>query len=179
MDRQYKKMGKVGVVITSPKGDILKYGGQLQFPATNNKVEYKAILMGLRVARFLVIKNVLLNNNSKLVISQINGEYEAKESRMQRYLKMTNKIIRDLEQVSFMQVPRSQNSEADEVTRYASSEDGISLLDLKLEIQKSFNIEKFHTFSIQGNTSWMTPILSYLKDRQLPSDSDEARKSKK
>ena len=53
-----------------------------------------------------------------------------------------------------MQVPRS----------HASSEDGISLLDLKLEIQKSPSIEKFHTYSIQGNTSWMTLILSYLKD---------------
>lgn len=52
-----------------------------------------------------------------------------------------------------MQVPRSQKSEADEVARYASSKDGISLLDQKLEIQKSPSIEKFHTFSIHGNTN--------------------------
>ena len=71
--------------------------------------------------------------------------------------------------MSFMQVPRS----------HASSKDEISLLDLKLEIQKSPSIEKFHTFSIQGNTSWMTPILSYLKDGKLPSDLDKARKIKK
>ena len=44
---------------------------------------------------------------------------------------------------------------------------------------KSPSIKEFHTLSIQGNTSWMTPILSYLKDKQLPLDLDEARKIKK
>lgn len=32
-----KKMGEVRVVITFPKGDILKCGVQVQFPATNNE----------------------------------------------------------------------------------------------------------------------------------------------
>lgn len=83
-----QKMGRVGVVITSLKGDILKV--QLQFTAINNEVEYEVILMGLRVARSLGAKNVLLKSDLKLVIGQINGEYEAKESRMQRYLKLMN-----------------------------------------------------------------------------------------
>ena len=42
-------------------------------------------------------RNVLLKSNSKLVIGQIDGEYEAKESRMQWYLKLTNQIFRKLE----------------------------------------------------------------------------------
>ena len=65
------------------------------------------------------------------------------------------------------------------MARYASSEDRTSLLDLKLEIQKSPSIEEFLTFSTQDNTSWTTPILLYLKDGQLPSNSDEANKIKK
>lgn len=55
----------------------------------------------------------------------------------------------------------------------------MSLPDLKLEIQKSPSIKEFQTFSIQDHTSWMSPILSYLRDGQLPSNSDEARKTKK
>ena len=62
---------------------------------------------------------------------------------------------------------------------YASSEDGSSLPDLNLEIQKFPRIEELHTFSIQGNISWVTSILSYFKDEQLPSSLDEARKIKK
>ena len=45
-----QKKGGAGVVITSPKEDVLKYGVQLKFPITNNEAEYKAILTGLRIA---------------------------------------------------------------------------------------------------------------------------------
>ena len=109
-------------------------------------------------------------------IGQINGEYEAKESKMQKYLKLTNQIIGELEQVNFIQVPWSQNSK---VAIYTSSKDGTSLPNLKLEIQKFPSIEEFHTFSIHGDASWMTLILSYLKDGQLLLDPEKARKIKK
>ena len=39
-------------------------------------------MMGLRVARSLGARNVLLKSDLKLVIGKINGEYEAKESKM-------------------------------------------------------------------------------------------------
>ena len=65
MVRQPKKKGGVEVVITTPDGEVLKYGVQLKFPATNNKA-----------------KNLLIQSDSKLVIGQIRGEYEVKEERM-------------------------------------------------------------------------------------------------
>ena len=68
-------------------------------------MEYEAILIDLRVARSLGVKNILLNSDSKLVIGQINSEYKAKENRMQKYLKLTNKIVRELDQVNFIRVP--------------------------------------------------------------------------
>lgn len=63
-------------------------GVRLQFPTTNNEVEYEAILTGLRIGRALGAKNILLKSNSKLVVGQIRGKYEAKEGRMQKYLKL-------------------------------------------------------------------------------------------
>ena len=59
-----QKRGRVGVVIISPEGDILKYGVQLKFPITNNEVEYEAILTGLRIAQALGAKNVLRRSDS-------------------------------------------------------------------------------------------------------------------
>ena len=61
---------------------MLKYGVQLKFPATNNEAEYEGILTGLRLGKVLGDKNLLIQNDSKLVIGQIRGEYEAKEERM-------------------------------------------------------------------------------------------------
>ena len=77
-----QKRGGAGVVITAPDGEILKYGVQLKFLATNNEVEYEGILTGLRLEKALGVKNLLVQSDSKLVVEQIKGEYEAKEERM-------------------------------------------------------------------------------------------------
>jgi len=121
-------------------------------------------------------KKVRLKSDSRLVVRQIKGEYEAKEQRMQKYLKLMHQLVRDLEQVEFIQVPRSLNIEADEVARQASSKAIDDLLGIRIEVQKFPSIEEFHTFAIQGSTSWATPIISYLKDGHLPSNPDETRK---
>ena len=77
-----QKMGGVGVVITTPNREVLKYGVQLKFLATNNEAEYEGILMRLRLGKALGAKNLLVQNDSKLVIEQIKGEYKVKEERM-------------------------------------------------------------------------------------------------
>ena len=61
-------MGGVRVILFSPEKDVPKYGVQLQFLVTNNEVEYEAVLMGLRVAKALGVRNLKLNSDSKLVI---------------------------------------------------------------------------------------------------------------
>ena len=172
-------MGGVGVIITSLEGDTLRYGVQLQFPTTNNESENKAILAGHKIAKTMGAKNMLLKSDSKLVIWQIKWDYEAKEQRMKRYQKLMKWLVRKLEQVEFMQVPCGRNSKLDEVAWHASSEIKTKPLGLMLEVQKFPSIKEFHTFSIQGNMSWITPIRSYPKDRQLPPDQKEVRKIKK
>ena len=56
-------LGGIGIIITSPENDVLKYGVQLQFPATNNEAEYEAVLASLRIVRALGIKNLRLMTN--------------------------------------------------------------------------------------------------------------------
>ena len=43
-----KKVGGAGVFLISPEGEILKYTVILQYLATNNEAEYKALLTRLR-----------------------------------------------------------------------------------------------------------------------------------
>ena len=97
-----QKREAVGVIINTPERETFKYGVWLQFPTTNNKVEYKAILIGLRIGKALGAKSLLLKSDSKLVIGQIKGEYEAKKCRMQKYLKLTNQLVQEFNQVDFM-----------------------------------------------------------------------------
>ena len=102
-----QKRGGVGVVITTPDGEILKYGVRLKFSATNNEAEYEGILTRLRLGKALGVKNLLIQSDSKLVVEQIKGEYEAKEERMQKYLRLTRHLTREFDEVEFVQVPRN------------------------------------------------------------------------
>ena len=60
--------GRVGVVITTPDEEVLKYGVQLRFLATNNEAEYEGLLTRLRLGKALEPKNFLVQSDSKLVI---------------------------------------------------------------------------------------------------------------
>ena len=77
-----QQKGGVGVVITTLDEEVFKYEVQLKFSATNNEVEYEEILTRLRLGKALRAKNLLVQNDLKLVIGQIKEEYEAKEERM-------------------------------------------------------------------------------------------------
>ena len=83
-----QKKGGVEVVIIAPNGETLKYGVRLKFLATNNETEYEGILTGLRLWKALGATNLLIQSDSKLVIGQIKGDYEAKEERMQKYVRL-------------------------------------------------------------------------------------------
>ena len=156
-----QKRGRAGVVITSLEGDVLKYGVQIKFPVTNNEEEYETILTGLRIAQALRAKNALLRSDSQLVIGQVKGDLEAKETRMQRYLKLTNQLVSKFDRVEFAQVPRDQNVEADEMAKNASIDNQAQVIDWKFEEQNSPSIEEFQTFPMHTRVGWTSLILSY------------------
>ena len=77
---------------------------------------------------------MLLQSDSKLVIGQINEKYEAKEERMQRYLRLTKHLTQDFDRVEFVQIPRSQNMIVDEIVKQASSEERPTSIGLEMEV---------------------------------------------
>ena len=96
-----KKAGGAGVVLISLEGEILKYTIRLQFLATNNEVEYEPLLTGLSLARVLEAKTLIIQANSQLVIGLVRGDYEAKEERMQKYLKIFQELLWYFNSVKF------------------------------------------------------------------------------
>ena len=76
-----KKVGGAGVVLISPKGEMLKYVARLQFLATNNEAEYEALLTGLSLAKALRAKSLIVQFDSQLIIGQVKRDYEAKEEK--------------------------------------------------------------------------------------------------
>ena len=135
--------------------------------------------MGLRVGKALRAKNLLLQSDSKLVVGQIKEEYEAKEERMQKYLKLKKCLTQEFDKVEFVQIPRSQNMITDKIAKQASLEGRPTSMGLEMEVQKHPSIEEVLTFAIQSTSSWMTPIISFFQDEHLPQDVEETRQVKK
>ena len=129
-----QKRGGVGVIITAPDREILKYGVWQEFSATNNEAKYEGILTGLRIGKALWVKNLLVQSDSKLVVEQIKGEYKAKEERMQKYLRLTRHLTHEFDKVEFVQVLRNQNVLVDEISKLASSEERGLSKSLTMEV---------------------------------------------
>ena len=65
------------------------------------------------------------------------------------------------------------------MARSASADDQANVTVWRLEEQNSPSIKEFQTFPVHARSGWMNPILSYLKDGQLPPDHEEAKKIQK
>ena len=171
-----KKAGGVGVVLISSERETLKYAVRLQFSATNNETEYEALLTGLSLAKALGAENLIIQADSQLITGQVKGDYEAKEERIQKYLKIVQQLSQHFDSLDFVQIPRAKNAEADFLARLTSSDDYNVTSELCIEIKGQPSIEGEHVLKIKEQDEWMTPIVRYLKEEWLPEDKTKARK---
>ena len=51
------KTSGAGLVLQNPEGFTVEYALNLDFPTTNNKVEYEALIAGIGLAKALRVKN--------------------------------------------------------------------------------------------------------------------------
>ena len=75
-----------GVVLRSPKGDKIECMIRLDFPTTNNKVEYETLVARLDLGKAVGSASVVIHYDSQVVTNQVNGDYDYKGERMKKYL---------------------------------------------------------------------------------------------
>ena len=76
----------VGLVLESPKKSIIEKSLRLGFSTTNNEAEYEALLQGMAMMRKMGGKAIEMFSDLRLVVGQVKGELEARDTRMQEYL---------------------------------------------------------------------------------------------
>ncbi|XP_022843135.1 uncharacterized protein LOC111366655 [Olea europaea var. sylvestris] len=169
-----------GIVLESPKGHKLNCAVRFSFKALNNVAEYEALLAGLRLTKEMQVKRLLANNNSQLVVSQVNGNFAAKDSSMAAYLKLVLDLIPHFERFKLIKVPYLENTHVDALSKLASSKNS--------KLLKIVSIERLSKPSISGGEKllwiesilvWMQPIMVYLKDQSLPASRRELGKLRK
>ena len=114
-----------GIILTSPKGDKLKYTLQIHFAASNNVAEYEALVHGLRLAKELGIRRSLCYGDSDLVVQQSSGDWDAKDANMASYRFLVQQMSGYFEGCEFLHVPRADNDQADALARIGSTQQAI------------------------------------------------------
>jgi ribonuclease H / adenosylcobalamin/alpha-ribazole phosphatase len=99
--------------VTDPEGRILAEAAEGIGAATNNVAEYRAALEGLRLARDLGGKEVLLRSDSRLLVEQLSGRFRVKNPTLMRLHGEVRSLLSEFDGVTFEHVPREFNKEAD------------------------------------------------------------------
>ncbi|KAK2998543.1 hypothetical protein RJ639_023122 [Escallonia herrerae] len=147
-----------GIILISPKGFMVEYALRFGFQASNNEVEYEAVLTGIRLAHAL------------------KGDYEARDERMAQYLQLVKTLASKFKNFAIQQIPRDQNTQADTLSRLASAEVTDVRCSVYLEFLKERSISSQTKIGVVNQEPcWMDIIIKYLSTGELPSERHEAR----
>jgi ribonuclease HI len=106
-------------VASEPDGEVLAERSAYIGEATNNVAEYRALLLGLELARELGADEVEVVNDSELVARQIGGEYKVKHAGLKPLFVEAMRELREFESWSVRPVRREGNERADELVNEA------------------------------------------------------------
>ena len=116
-----QKGSGVGLALTSPEKVVIEKFLRLGFPTTNNEAKYEALLEGMTMVQRMGGKSIKLFSDSRLVVGQVKGEFEAKDERMQGYLGQVKSMQSKFDSFDLQHVPRSGNAHADSLVMLATS----------------------------------------------------------
>jgi len=113
-----------GVILEGPNGVLIEQALRFAFKASNNQVEYEALIAGMLLVKEMGAQSLLAKSDSQLVTGQVTGEYQAKDPQMAAYLKNVQVLKGALAAFELVHVPREQNARADLLAKLASSGKG-------------------------------------------------------
>ena len=81
------------IVIITPEGIRLEHSFRLGFKASNNEAEYEALIVELKTFLDLGARDVEVYSDLRLVVNQVQGSFEARDSWLKEYLKVAKQIM--------------------------------------------------------------------------------------
>nr|GEU87957.1 reverse transcriptase domain-containing protein [Tanacetum cinerariifolium] len=165
-----------GLVLISITKIEYTYALRLNFESTNNQAEYKALLAGLRIAKKIGVQSLYVNVDSKLVASQINGNYEAYKENMIRYLNKPKEYIGCFINFKIQNIPWNKNQKADVLSKLALVEFNHLTKEILVEtlVVSSMDVKEINVVVDEEGEIWMTPIINCLERGIWPKDQNEA-----
>jgi hypothetical protein len=88
----------------------------LDFKATNNMAEYKALLFGLSIALSMGVRQLLVKGDSQFIVKQVKGDCSCNDPWLAAYLLHACKLEKDFEVLDLQYILRAENAVADDLS---------------------------------------------------------------
>ena len=174
-----QKGSGIRLVLISPEKVIIEKSLRLDFSVTNNEAEYKAMLIGMAMVQRMGGKSIKVFSDSRLIVGQAKGEFEAKDERIQGYLSQVKCLQSKFDSFDLLHIPRNGNVHADSlamlVTSLAQDLPRVIIVEDLYKPTKTRR-ETAQIHHIRGGLSWMNSIIQFLKEDILPEKRIEANK---
>ena len=124
-------------------------------------------------------KSIKVFSDSRLVVGQVKGEFEAKDERMQGYLSQVRCLQSEFDSFDLLHIPRNGNAHANSLAMLAtfSAQNWprvILIEDLHKPTEARRETTQIH--QIRARPSWMDFIIQFLREDTLPEERIEADK---
>ena len=114
-----------GAIIRDQEGSAVGAVSKFLGTRTNNYAEYEAVILAFQELLTLVPESkrketgVTVKMDSELVVKQMKGEYKVKHPDLREQYVRLLPLVASFKTVTFMHVPREQNSDADALANEA------------------------------------------------------------
>ncbi|XP_019431067.1 PREDICTED: uncharacterized protein LOC109338316, partial [Lupinus angustifolius] len=164
----------VGAVLVSPHGNFIPITARLCFDCTNNIAEYEACTLGLQAAIESKAKILEVFGDSALVIHQVKGEWETRDSKLIPYRDHIRRLVEQFKKVDFYHIPREDNRLADALSTLSSmfhiSGNDQPLISIGSRSQPAY----CNAIEVEEDDKpWYHDIKEYIKKKEYPLGSSE------
>jgi ribonuclease HI len=111
-----------GAVILNADGHIVAKIGKFLGDSTNNVAEYMGLILGLRRAKAMGIKELEVFSDSELLVKQLAGEYQVKADHLRPLHEEAKALLRGFSFIDVRHIPREENAQADAMSNRAIDE---------------------------------------------------------
>ena len=158
----------------------MKYAARLDFKGcTNNVVEYKGLLLGLRKARALGARRLSIRSDSELITGHINKSNRALKPELSKYLVAVRSMKKYFLGFNIRSFSRTKNKQADQLAKAAAQFDPLppDVFSETLK-QASVNCAEEPAKFINAITSedWRAAIMAYLCGHFILEDKKEEKR---
>jgi ribonuclease HI len=109
----------IAAVVTDPSGNELAERAETIGEATNNVAEYRALLLGIQLAKELGGDEVELVADSLLIVEQVRGNWKVKQAHLRPLREQVVDALEDFKGWTIRHVKRGENERADELLNEA------------------------------------------------------------